>query len=83
MKFVDADIKEVVEFVVDISRHLAQIEPGSVYAAKAKDLALKLSDCPTEKELELIFLLRKRGLDPLKEVQRYVTENNIALSQRI
>lgn len=72
-------MQEVVEFIVDISRHLAQTEPGSVYAARAKDLAVKLSDCPTVKELELIMLLRKRGMSPLKEVQRYAAENNITL----
>lgn len=81
MRFTNVDMQEVVEFIVSISRHLAQIEPGSVYAAKAKELAVKLSSCPTEKELELIMLLRKRGMNPLEEVQKYAAEHNIPLPQ--
>ena len=80
MRFTNVDMQEVVEFIVSISRHLAQTEPGSVNAARAKDLAVKLSSYPTEKELELIMVLRKRGVNPLEEVQRYAAENNIPLS---
>lgn len=81
MRLANVDLQEVVEFVVDISRHLAQAEPGSAYAARAKELAVKLSDCPTEKELELILLLRERGLNPLDEVKKYAAEHNIPLPQ--
>lgn len=81
MRFTNADMQEVVEFIVSISRHLAQTEPGSVNATRAKNLAVKLSSYPTEKELELIMLLRKRSVNPLEEVQRYAAENNITLPQ--
>lgn len=81
MSFPNVNMQEVVEFIVDLSRHLALTEPGSDYAERARALAVKMSDCPTAKELELIILLRKRGLNPLEEVKKYAAEHNIPLPQ--
>ncbi len=79
MIITDTDMLEVVEFIHCISRHLDQVEPGSVNAARAKELAVKLCNYPTEKEFELIMLLRKRGLNPLEWMEKYAAENNIPL----
>ncbi|ANA41788.1 hypothetical protein A2G06_16760 (plasmid) [Geobacter anodireducens] len=74
------DMKEIAEFLLDVARHFERCELGGEHAVKARILAERLSVFPTEKEMELIQLLRKRGLDPIEEVKRYAAEHNISFS---
>ncbi len=81
MSMANEDMREIAEFLLDVARHLERSKPVGEYAAKARMLAAKLSVFPTDKEMQLIQLIRERGLDPMEEVNKYVAEHNISVQE--